>query len=89
MPINFVTGLGAFTTLYASAKALKDMNDATVRNGAVMDLQEKILAAQLAQAELVAQVRELEERVRNFEIWEAQKQRYELNDLGWGSFAYI
>lgn len=36
-----IAGLGAFKSMYDMAKALKDINDATVRNGAVIELQEK------------------------------------------------
>jgi hypothetical protein len=82
-------GLGAFKTMYDMAKALKDINDATIRNGAIIELQEKILAAREAQSLLLDRVGELEEKVANFETWEREKQRYELKDLGWGAFAYM
>jgi hypothetical protein len=45
---ELIAGLGIFKSLYDSAKALKDINDGTVRNGAVIELQEKILSAQEA-----------------------------------------
>jgi uncharacterized protein YlxW (UPF0749 family) len=73
-----LTGLGIFNTLLNSAKALKDLNDAAVRNTAVVELQEKILAAKEAQAALMDQVRALEAKVAAFENWEAQKQRYQM-----------
>jgi Zn finger protein HypA/HybF involved in hydrogenase expression len=80
-------GLGAFKTMLDMAKALKDMNDATVRNGAVIELQEKILAAQAAQATLLERVGELETEVARLKAWDAEKQRYELKALPSGSFA--
>jgi len=45
-------GLSAFKAMYDAAKALKDINDAAIRNSAVIELQEKILSAQAAQAAL-------------------------------------
>jgi hypothetical protein len=47
-----VAGLGIFKSLLDSAKALKDMSDAVARNGAVIELQEKILVAREAQTAL-------------------------------------
>lgn len=82
-------GLGAFKTMLDMAKALKDINDATVRNGAVIELQEQILAAQAQQTALLNHIRELEEKVANFETWDAEKKRYELKPLGFGAFTYM
>jgi hypothetical protein len=81
-------GLGAFKTILDMAKALKDINDATVRNGAIIELQEKILTAREAQSTLLERVRELEEKVAGFETWNAEKQRYELKPFGSG-VAYV
>lgn len=58
---ELIAGLSIFKSLYDSAKALKDINDAAIRNGAVIELQEKILAAREAQAILLERIRELEE----------------------------
>jgi len=82
-----LTGLGAFKALYDSAKALKDMNDAAVRNGAVIELQEKILAARDAQTSLLEQVAQLEKEVARLKDWEADKKRYQLADIGKGVVA--
>ena len=84
MVAEFVTGLGIFKSLFDIAKGLKDMNDATVRNSAVIELQEGILTAQAQQTALTEQI----EKVRSFEKWEAEKQRYILTDYGSGTFAY-
>lgn len=86
---ELLTGLSIFKALYDSAKALKDINDATVRNTAVIELSEKILAAREAQATLLDRIRELEEKVSSFETWESEKQRYDLKNLGYGAFAYM
>jgi hypothetical protein len=89
MAADIITGLGIFKSIYDSAKALKDINDGTVRNAAVIELQEKILTAQEAQSALIDRIRQLEEKMRSIETWETEKQRYELKDLGWGCFAYM
>jgi hypothetical protein len=88
MTAEFLAGLSIFKTLYDSAKALKDINDASVRNTAVIELQEKILAAREAQSTLLERIGDLEKQVASFETWETEKQRYELKALSHGAFAY-
>jgi hypothetical protein len=75
--------------MYDAAKALKDINDATIRNGAVIELQEKILSARDAQSALLERVSELEKEVTRFETWEREKQRYEFKALRVGLFVYM
>src|SRR5258705_1817703 len=84
-----IAGLSALKSAFDIAKGLKDIDDAVRRNGAVIELQEKILAAREAQTVLLDRVDELEKEVASFERWEREKQRYELKDLGWGAFAYM
>ena len=81
-------GISALKSAFDIAKGLKDIDNAARRNAAIIELQEKILAAQAAQSELTERVRELEEKVAGFETWETEKQRYELKKFGNG-FAYI
>ena len=83
-------GLGALKTAFDIAKGLKDIDDATRRNAAVIELQEKILAAREAQSTLLDRVSELEEKVASFERWDAEKERYELKQTvsGGPAFAY-
>jgi Zn finger protein HypA/HybF involved in hydrogenase expression len=88
MVAGVFAGVNALKTAFDIAKGLKDLDDATRRNAAVIKLQEKILAAQSAQAELIEEVSNLKRRVAELEAWEAEKQRYELNEIGPGVFAY-
>jgi hypothetical protein len=81
-------GLSALKTAFDIAKGLKDLDDATRRNAAVIELQEKILTAQSAQAELVETISELKSRVAELEAWDAEKQRYKLTEIGYGMTAY-
>ena len=45
MASELLTGLSLFKTMLDMAKGLKDMNDVAIRNAAVIELQEHILAA--------------------------------------------
>ena len=81
-------GLSALKTAFDIAKGLKDIDDATRRNAAVIELQKELLTAQATQSDLTERIRELEEKVRSFETWEAEKQRYKLEKFGAG-FAYV
>jgi hypothetical protein len=79
----------ALKTAFDMAKALKDIDDRTRRNDAVIELQEKILGAQTAQAALIQEVGELEKEMTALKAWDADKKRYELKDLGRGFYAYV
>ena len=83
-----LAGLGALKTAFDIAKGLKDINDATIGNGAVIELQEKILSAQQTQSALIEQVGNLEKEVARLKDWEADKQRYQLTELAPGVVAF-
>lgn len=84
MVAEVFAGISALKTAFDIAKGLKDIDDATRRNAAVIELQEKILSAQSAQSTLVKTVGDLEEEVTNLKNWEADKARYQLAELGPG-----
>jgi hypothetical protein len=81
-------GLSAFSTMFGIAKSMKDMNDAVIRNQAVYDLTEQILAAQEKYAAAIERVRDLEREVAAFENWDAEQKRYQMKDFGGGTIAY-
>jgi hypothetical protein len=81
-------GLGAFKTMFDMAKALKHINDANVRNAAVIELQEQILGAQVAQAALLERASHLEVEMTRLETWEIEKQRYALKKFDPGVLIY-
>jgi hypothetical protein len=83
-----IAGLSAFNSMLEMARGLKDVNDAAIRNLAVVELTEKIIAAQAAQTALIAEVAKLEKELTRFETWETEKQRYELSDVGNGQLVY-
>lgn len=55
----------------------------------VIAAQRGALTANANELTLLEHIRELEEKVRNFETWNAQKERYELKALRPGVFAYM
>ena len=83
-----IAGLSAIKTAFDMTKALKDINDAAIRNAAVIDLQEKILSAREAQTALLERIEDLEAQLDTFKTWAAEKQRYQLRDFGGGTFAF-
>lgn len=87
--MDVYAGLTSFKVMLDIAKTLKDMNDATARYGAVIELQEKILSAQESQTVLFNRIRELEELATEANAWKAEKTRYELHDFGGETFAYV
>lgn len=82
-------GIGAIKSAFDIAKGLKNIDDAARLNTAVIELQEKIITAQSAQATLIERIGELEKEIASFEKWDGEKQRYELKNVGWGAFAYM
>jgi hypothetical protein len=88
MVAEVFAGLGAIKTAFDIAKGLKDIDDVARRNAAIIELQEKILTAQAAQAALVETVSELKKRVAELESWEADKQRYKLTEIAPGIVCY-
>lgn len=89
MASEFIAGLGLFKTAFDLAKGLKDINDATIRNGAVIELQEKILTAREQQAALLERVSELEKEVADLKAWDRDKEHYSLKEVDAGAFAYV
>ena len=81
-------GVSAFKAAMDISKGIKDLDDRTRRNEAVIELQEKILGAQSAQSALIQAVGDLEKEVARLKAWDADKQRYKLAELRPGVVAY-
>jgi len=77
-----MAGLSAFSGLVGMARGLKDINDAVVRNEAILELTGRLLDAQQDYATQIQKVNELEAKLAKFEDWESKKQRYELKEHG-------
>jgi hypothetical protein len=90
-----VIDIGSIAGGLASLKAAKDIAESLVNlrdtakfQGAVVELQGKILSAQSDQFSLLERVRELEAKIEILEAWELEKNRYRLKDYGGGTFAF-
>jgi hypothetical protein len=88
MVAEVFAGISALKSAFDLAKGLKDIDDATRRNAAIIELQQKILSAQEAESELLDRERELKKRVEELENWEATAARYRLIKLNSGVVCY-
>lgn len=77
------------------AKTLKDVRDEAVIATKVSDLMASMIDAQshasaayARETELTQRIRDLEAKIAGFEKWEAERQRYELQRVGSGVYAY-
>ncbi len=57
-------------------------------NNAIIDAQAKILLANEERTALLQRVSDLEKQLSKLETWETEKQRYQLADIGGGTFAF-
>jgi hypothetical protein len=80
----------------AILKAMVGLRDAAIIQDKVIELQGVILSAQssalaanTAQFALLERVRDLEQEIVQLKDWEREKQRYQLNSIGRGAFAYM
>ncbi|MCS6625333.1 hypothetical protein N0B44_20685 [Roseibacterium beibuensis] len=87
-PITVMSSLGAIKAALDITKTLSDARDSTKLLAVKLELQGLLLEALETQSALAGQKRELEEQVRQFETWDREKERYKLEKIGRGSFAY-
>ena len=87
------------SSLKAAGDILKGVN-ATISEAKIgsvqVALQSKILEAlqslfeaQQAQSAAIDRIRELEQEIMRLKSWESEKQRYQLEQIGTGAFAYV
>lgn len=81
-------GIAALKSAFDLARGLKDIDDATRRNAAIIELQQKILDAQQSQSELAEKANALEQEVQHLKNWEADKARYQLKEIAIGVVAF-
>lgn len=56
---------------------------------ALIDATQALASAQANEATAAARIRDLEQEIVNLKDWSAEKQRYQLHDVGRGAFAYV
>lgn len=83
-----IMGIGALKSALDLTKGLKDIDDRVRLNNARMELQERILDAQRAQATLLERIGDLEGKIANFEKWETEKENYQLTTISSETLAY-
>jgi Zn finger protein HypA/HybF involved in hydrogenase expression len=100
--MNAMPDIGAIAAALSSLKAAKDISQAMVGLGSaaafqekrlelqskILDAQESAFTAQQERTTLLDRVSNLEKELANAKAWEAEKQRYELQSVHAGAFAY-
>ncbi|MET3826553.1 hypothetical protein ABIC16_002246 [Sphingomonas sp. PvP055] len=88
---------------FSSLKAAKDMvqamngmqtaasiNDVKLTlQGHILEAQQSLFAAQEAQSSSARRISDLEQEIVALKDWSAEKQRYQLHDIGRGAMAYV
>lgn len=85
---EFYAGYKGFSALVDLGKQFLDVKDAATRQTLIVEFTSKLMEAQQHEALLIERIRALEKELVRFENWEAEKQRYELTDVGGGAMAY-
>jgi hypothetical protein len=88
-------GIKALKTAFDIAKEAKDLTDTTAMRSKIIDMQSLIMEAQASaidaredHAAQVEKIRGLEAQVANFEAWDDEKARYEMNTPWTGATVY-
>ncbi len=89
-------GLNALKTAPEIVKAISGLRAGSKINKNTVDLNQQIMAAQMAlisahqeQSALIKQVDALEKRIAYLQEWNAEKVHYELKSINPGAFAYV
>ena len=83
------TGLGMLQALNATAKAAA-INEVKVQlTQHILEAQQALTAAGMAQADAAQRIAKLEQQIAGMEDWETEKQRYQLKAIDAGAFAYM
>jgi hypothetical protein len=97
MPVAEITaGITSVRAAYDLTKAMIASRDAKLLANSARDLQMvlgeaigKFLEAQQAQMAQLEEIASLKAEIANFRDWETEKQRYELKQVGTGTFAQM
>lgn len=95
--ISAIAGaLSAFKAANDIAQAMVGLRDTAAFQTKLIEFQAKIIeannsafAAQEERTTLLKQISDLEKKVTDFEAWETEKQRYVLQAVAPGAFAYV
>ena len=88
-----IGGLKAALDIAKGLNALSDavaLNDAKIAlQGAIIEAQSSLLAAQEAQTTNLKRIDELEQKIVRLKDWSGERQRYDLTAIDRGAFAYM
>lgn len=89
-------GLGSLKAAKDILQAMNGMQTAAAVNdikltlqGHMLEAQQGLFSAQEAQTAATRRIRELEEEIVRLKDWSAEKQRYQLHDVGRGALTYV
>lgn len=95
-PAEFGTVLSSLKSAADIARAMTEIRDATTVQTKAFELTREIIAAQqgtlsalAAQQSLLVELRELKDKIAQFEAWDSEKQRFELVDHGCGTYTRV
>ena len=90
------SAIGGLKTAYDMAKAVQSLKtDTEVRQATsemldgILTARHQLIEASETQAALLAQIKGLEQKVADFENWNGEKERYQLQAIDSGAFAYM
>lgn len=83
-----LTAASGLKTAIELTKTIVDVRDSAKLAAVKSELLGLLLEAQEEKLALVAQKRELAQRVSDLEAWDGEKERYEMKDVGQGCIAY-
>lgn len=90
------SALSAFKAAKDIGESMIGLRDAAAFQSKLLEFQSRILdannaafAAQEERSTLLQRIREFEEKVAQFEAWDAKAKRYELKTVGYSAFAYV
>ena len=89
-------GLGSLKAAKDLIQAMNGMQTGAAINdvkltlqGHMLDAQQGLFAAQEAQSTSTSRIRDLEQQIVALKDWSAEKQRYQLHDVGRGAMTYV
>jgi translation initiation factor 2B subunit (eIF-2B alpha/beta/delta family) len=90
------SAIGGLKTAYEMAKAVQTLKtDTEVRQAtsemldSILTARHELIEASATQAALLAQIKALEQTISDFEDWNGEKERYQLQAIDSGAFAYM
>ena len=88
MVAEFAAAFEGLKVASTIAKGIANLKTETEINLAIIDLQQHLVQTQQFVLKAQSSIRNLEDRLAQFETWETEKERYELKEVVLGGFVY-